>query len=77
MNADVANRQVIVLDIDAPPLFADVLEFTPLRSSNEPSVRLFAELLNAEMKNWGLGMSRDDVNRAKNCRVFQGDNLSK
>ena len=52
VNADVVSRRVVVLDIDAPPLFADVLELTPLRSSNEPSVRQFAELLNAAAKNW-------------------------
>jgi hypothetical protein len=52
VNADVVSRQVVVLDIDAPPLLADVLELSPLRSSNELSVRQFAELLNAAAKNW-------------------------
>ena len=52
VNADVANRQVVVLDIDAPPLFADVLELTPLRGGDERAVRLFSELLNAEAKTW-------------------------
>ena len=52
VSADVASRQVVVLDIDAPPLFADVLELTPLRGSNESSVRLFSERLSAEAQNW-------------------------
>ena len=51
VRADVASKQVVVLDIDAPPLFADVLELTA-RSSGERSVRLFSELLNAEAGAW-------------------------
>jgi molybdate transport repressor ModE-like protein len=52
IRADVASRQVVVLDIDAPPLFADVLELTPARSDGRSSVRLFSELLNAETGAW-------------------------
>jgi LysR family transcriptional regulator, low CO2-responsive transcriptional regulator len=51
VRADVASKQVVVLDIDAPPLFADVLELTA-RSGGERSVRLFSELLNAETGAW-------------------------
>ncbi len=52
VRADVASRQVVVLDIDAPPLFADVLELTPARSDGRSSVRLFSELLNAGAGAW-------------------------
>jgi molybdate transport repressor ModE-like protein len=52
VRADVASRQVVVLDIDAPPLFADVLELTPVRSSRDDDVLLFAELMNAEAGTW-------------------------
>jgi DNA-binding transcriptional LysR family regulator len=52
VSADVANKQVVVLDIDAPPLFADVLELTPLRNGAERPARMFSELLSAETKNW-------------------------
>jgi LysR family transcriptional regulator, low CO2-responsive transcriptional regulator len=52
VRADVASRQVVVLDIDAPPLFADVLELTPARSDDRSSVRLFSELLNAGAGAW-------------------------
>ncbi len=52
VSADVAGRHVVVLDIDAPPLFADVLELTPARNASERSVRLFSDLLNAEAGNW-------------------------
>jgi molybdate transport repressor ModE-like protein len=51
VRADVASKQVVVLDIDAPPLFADVLELTA-RNGGERSVRLFSELLNAEAGAW-------------------------
>jgi molybdate transport repressor ModE-like protein len=53
VRADVASKQVVVLDIDAPPLFAGVLELTPMRSRGERAVRLFSELLNAEAGTWG------------------------
>jgi molybdate transport repressor ModE-like protein len=49
---DVASGQVVMLDIDAPPLTADVLELTPARSGGEGTVRLFSELLNAEAGAW-------------------------
>jgi LysR family transcriptional regulator, low CO2-responsive transcriptional regulator len=52
VSADVANKQVVVLDIDAPPLFAGVLELTPPQGGDEPAVRLFSDLLNVETKNW-------------------------
>jgi DNA-binding transcriptional LysR family regulator len=52
VRADVANKQVVVLDIDAPPLFADVLELTPVRNGSGHAVQLFSELLNAEAGNW-------------------------
>jgi molybdate transport repressor ModE-like protein len=52
VRADVASGQVVVLDIDAPPLSADVLELTPARSGSESSVRLFSELFNAEAGSW-------------------------
>jgi hypothetical protein len=52
VSADVASRKVIVLNIDAPPLFADVLELTPPRNGGERPVRLFSELLNAAAGNW-------------------------
>jgi LysR family transcriptional regulator, low CO2-responsive transcriptional regulator len=52
VRADVASRQVVVLDIDAPPLFADVIELTPARSDGRNSVRLFSELLNAGAGAW-------------------------
>jgi molybdate transport repressor ModE-like protein len=52
VRADVASRQVVVLDIDAPPLFADVLELTPARSDGRNSVRLFSEMLNAGAGVW-------------------------
>jgi molybdate transport repressor ModE-like protein len=52
VRADVASRQVVVLDIDAPPLFADVLELTPARSDGRSSVRLFSEMLNAGAGAW-------------------------
>jgi LysR family transcriptional regulator, low CO2-responsive transcriptional regulator len=52
VRADVASRQVVVLDIDAPPLFADVLELTPARNDSRSSVRLFSELLNAGAGVW-------------------------
>jgi len=52
VSADVASRKVVVLDIDAPPLFADVLELTPPRNGGERPVRLFSELLNAAAANW-------------------------
>jgi LysR family transcriptional regulator, low CO2-responsive transcriptional regulator len=52
VSADVASKQVVVLDIDAPPLFADVLELTPARNGNERPARLFSELLNTEAGNW-------------------------
>jgi DNA-binding transcriptional LysR family regulator len=52
VRADVTSGQVVVLDIDAPPLSADVLELTPARSAGEGSVRLFSELLNAEAGSW-------------------------
>jgi DNA-binding transcriptional LysR family regulator len=52
VRADVVNKQVVVLDIDAPPLFADVLELTPIRNCAERSVRLFSELLHAETGTW-------------------------
>ena len=34
VSADVANKNVVVLDVDAPPLLADVLELTPGRGSS-------------------------------------------
>ena len=52
VRADVASGQVVVLDIDAPPLSADVLELTPARSGDDSSVRLFSEVLNAEAGSW-------------------------
>jgi DNA-binding transcriptional LysR family regulator len=52
VRADVVNNQVVVLDIDAPLLFAGVLELTPLRNRGERSVRLFSEWLNAETVTW-------------------------
>jgi molybdate transport repressor ModE-like protein len=52
VRADVASGQVVVLDIDAPPLFANVLELTPARSGGESAVRLFSELLNPEAGSW-------------------------
>jgi molybdate transport repressor ModE-like protein len=52
VSADVASGRVVVLDIDAPPLFADVLELTPARTGGDRPVRLFTELLNAEAGNW-------------------------
>jgi molybdate transport repressor ModE-like protein len=52
VRADVVNKQVVVLDIDAPPLFADVLELTPMRNHGEHSVQLFSELLHAETGTW-------------------------
>jgi molybdate transport repressor ModE-like protein len=52
VRADVASRQVVVLDIDAPPLFADVIELTPARSDGRSSVRLFSEMLNAGAGVW-------------------------
>jgi molybdate transport repressor ModE-like protein len=52
VRADVASGQVVVLDIDAPPLSADVLELTPARSGSDGAVRLFSELLNAEAGRW-------------------------
>jgi molybdate transport repressor ModE-like protein len=52
VSADVANREVVVLDIDAPPLSADVLELTPMRNQGERPVQLFSELLHAEAGNW-------------------------
>jgi LysR family transcriptional regulator, low CO2-responsive transcriptional regulator len=52
VRADVASRQVVVLDIDAPPLFADVLELTPARSDGRSSVRQFSEMLNAGAGAW-------------------------
>lgn len=52
ISTDVANKQVVVLDIDAPPLFADVLELTPLRGGAKRPVRMFSELLSSETKNW-------------------------
>jgi molybdate transport repressor ModE-like protein len=52
VRAEVASRQVVVLDIDAPPLFADVLELTPARSDGRSSVRLFSEMLNAGAGAW-------------------------
>ena len=54
VSADVANGKVVVLDVDAPPLFADVLELTPARNGDERLVRLFSELLNVEAKNWRM-----------------------
>jgi LysR family transcriptional regulator, low CO2-responsive transcriptional regulator len=51
VRADVASKQVVVLDIDAPPLFADVLELTA-RTGDERSVRLFSELLNVKAGAW-------------------------
>lgn len=52
VRGDVASKQVIVLDIDAPPLCADVLELTPARNGGEHPVRLFSELLNKEAGGW-------------------------
>jgi molybdate transport repressor ModE-like protein len=52
VRADVASGQVIVLDIDAPPLSADVLELTPARTGGDGAVRLFSELPNAEAGGW-------------------------
>jgi molybdate transport repressor ModE-like protein len=52
VRADVASGEVVVLDIDAPPLSADVLELTPARSAGDGAVRLFSELLNAEAGSW-------------------------
>jgi LysR family transcriptional regulator, low CO2-responsive transcriptional regulator len=52
VSADVASRKVAVLDIDAPPLFADVLELTPARNGGERPLRLFSELLNTVAANW-------------------------
>jgi molybdate transport repressor ModE-like protein len=52
VRADVARGEVVVLDIDAPPLSADVLELTPTRSAGDGAVRLFSELLNAEAGRW-------------------------
>jgi molybdate transport repressor ModE-like protein len=52
VRADVASGQVVVLDIDAPPLSADVLELTPARNGDDGSVRLFSEVLNAEAGSW-------------------------
>jgi molybdate transport repressor ModE-like protein len=52
VRADVASRQVVVLDIDAPPLFADVLELTPARNDGRSSARLFSEMLNAGAGVW-------------------------
>ena len=52
VRADVVNKHVVVLDVDAPPLLADVMELTPARGSSERPARLFSELLAAEAKNW-------------------------
>jgi molybdate transport repressor ModE-like protein len=52
VRADVASGQVVALDIDAPPLSADVLELTPARSGSDGAVRVFSELLNAEAGSW-------------------------
>jgi molybdate transport repressor ModE-like protein len=52
VRADVASGQVVVLDIDAPPLSADVLELTPAQPGGDGSVRLFSELLNGEAGSW-------------------------
>jgi hypothetical protein len=52
VRADVASGQVVVLDIDAPPLSAEVLELTPARPGSDGSVRLFSELLNGEAGSW-------------------------
>jgi LysR family transcriptional regulator, low CO2-responsive transcriptional regulator len=52
VSADIASKRVTVLDIDAPPLSADVLELTPARDGGERPARLFSELLNAEAGNW-------------------------
>jgi molybdate transport repressor ModE-like protein len=52
VSADVASKQVVVLNIDAPRLFADVLELTPAHDGREGPVRLFSELLNAAAGNW-------------------------
>jgi molybdate transport repressor ModE-like protein len=52
VRADVASGQVVMLDIDAPPLSADVLELTLARSGGDGAVRLFSELLNAEAGSW-------------------------
>ena len=52
VRADIASKQVVMLDIDAPPLFADVLELTPARSSGGAPARLFSELLHAAAASW-------------------------
>jgi LysR family transcriptional regulator, low CO2-responsive transcriptional regulator len=52
VRADVASKQAVVLDIDAPPLSADVLELTPARTRGESAGRLFSDLLNAEAGAW-------------------------
>jgi LysR family transcriptional regulator, low CO2-responsive transcriptional regulator len=52
VRADAVGGQVAVLDIDAPPLFTDVLELTPARNGEERPLRLFSELLNAAAGNW-------------------------
>lgn len=52
VSADVASGQVVVIDIDAPPLFTEVHELTPARDGEERPVRLFSELLNTAAGNW-------------------------
>jgi hypothetical protein len=52
VRADVTSAHAVVLDIDAPPLFTDVLELAPTRSGGERPVRLFSELLNTAAGNW-------------------------
>lgn len=52
VRADVSSGQVVVLDIDAPPLTADVLELSSMRGGGESPARLFSQLLNAEAGSW-------------------------